>query len=45
MLGVSAEMEQILKIAKKKKIPICEDVCEAFEGVHTMENILVFWEK
>ena len=34
MLGVSAEMEQILKIAKKKKIPICEDVCEAFGGTY-----------
>ncbi len=29
MLGVSADMEEIVKIAKKKKIPILEDNCES----------------
>ena len=30
MLGVSANMREIIQIAKKKKIPILEDNCEAF---------------
>ena len=29
MLGVSADMKEIVKIAKKKKIPILEDNCES----------------
>ena len=29
MLGVSARMKEILKIAKDKKIPVLEDNCES----------------
>lgn len=30
MLGFSAEIKKIINIAKKRKIPVIEDVCEAF---------------
>ncbi len=32
MLGVSAEMDQIIRICKKKKVPVIEDNCEAIGG-------------
>ena len=32
MLGVSAEMDKILDISKKYKLPILEDNCEAIGG-------------
>lgn len=39
MLGVSAEMNQIKKIARSNKIKICEDVCEAFGGSYNNKSL------
>ena len=38
MLGVSARMKEILKIAKDKKIPVLEDNCGQW-GLNTKKNI------
>lgn len=39
MLGVSAKMTEIIKIAKKNRIPVCEDVCEAFGGKYKSKSL------
>ncbi len=39
MLGVSAKMNEIKKIANLNSIPICEDVCEAFGGEYNGKSL------
>lgn len=39
MLGVSAEMSKIKKIANSYSVPICEDVCEAFGGKYDKKSL------
>ena len=39
MLGVSAEMNKIKKIANYYSIPVCEDVCEAFGGKYDRKSL------
>ena len=42
MLGVSARMKEILKIAKDKKIPVLEDNCESM-GLNTKKIFRLCW--
>ena len=42
MLGSSADMSKILKIAKKKNIPLIEDACESFGAKYKNKNIGTF---
>tara|TARA_B100000963_G_C22628983_1_gene673909 strand:- start:1316 stop:2494 length:1179 start_codon:yes stop_codon:yes gene_type:complete len=39
MLGSSADMSEILKIAKKNNIPLIEDACESFGARYKNKNI------
>ena len=39
MLGVSAHMSEIKRIANDRSIPICEDVCEAFGGKYNGKSL------
>ena len=39
MLGVSARMDKIYKIAKSHSLLICEDVCEAFGGKYKNKSL------